>query len=141
MRLSILERLTAWLLLASILFVGITPAQGLVVCIEADGCVSLEIKAPDVGCSGCIGHADEVPASSDEDAACPCTDLAVPGSRATALARARGIELDLPLALAPAEYTLLAHTRAAESCAPEPSRAPPREPPLLEHIQSIVILI
>ena len=39
------SRFVAWLCLALMSLAGLTPAQGFVLCIEADGCVSIEIKA------------------------------------------------------------------------------------------------
>lgn len=44
---STLNRTIAWLCLALALLTGLSPAQGFVLCIETDGCVTVELK--DVG--------------------------------------------------------------------------------------------
>ena len=81
--LSLPYRLTARLCLALVLLTGLTPAQGVVVCIEEDGCVSIEVKPADANCSGCEGHEEsdtpvQAAATSSEDAPCRCIDLVVP---------------------------------------------------------------
>ena len=80
-----LHRIAAWLCLMAALVTGVTPAQGFVLCMEPDGCISVEIAAGTDHCVGCEAHVAggagsfaPVPATAETD--CPCVDFAVPGS-------------------------------------------------------------
>ena len=77
----LLQRFTAWLCLSVALFSGLAPAQGYVLCLEADGCLSLEVADAAESCGGCEPHrADGAPSASScaaVDTACPCVDISV----------------------------------------------------------------
>jgi hypothetical protein len=78
---SLLQRFSAWLCLTLALFSGLAPAQGYVLCLEADGCLSLEVSNATDSCGGCEPHrSDSSPGASacaDVDTACPCVDISV----------------------------------------------------------------
>ena len=78
---ALLRRFSAWLCLALALFSGLAPAQGYVLCVEADGCLSLEVSDAADSCGGCEPHrADGAPAASScaaVDSDCPCVDISV----------------------------------------------------------------
>jgi hypothetical protein len=139
-------RLSAWLCLALMLLAGLSPAQGFVVCIEADGCVSVEVKNLAALCGGCEGHEEDRGAGQVEDSSgngtdCPCIDLAVPGSSEEQLNRLRAAGFVVAGWLAP----------APESCIPSLSlpafagRGPPADVPRvadsLAHHRSVVLLV
>ncbi len=79
---SPLRKLTAWLVLAVYLLSGIAPAQRFVLCVEADGCVSLEAKTDAYPCAPCTPCADEEegddPAAHPDAGACACIDIPLP---------------------------------------------------------------
>lgn len=140
---SMLQRTTAWLCLAVALLTGIAPAQGFVVCIEEDGCVSIEVKASDADCEGCTDHESEAPASevlasAADDEACPCIDIAVPGSsrQQRMLPRACDFQLEFVTALPPVTSVPFSSPTAHFT----PRAAIPRAPDRLEHIRTVVLL-
>lgn len=104
---SILHRYVARLCLALVLLCGLVPAQGLVLCIETDGCLSFEFKAPDAGCGGCEGHVEQaeqalsdLPADIEVD--CPCIDLEVRPNEPNTRVHARTAEWSFDGLIAPA---------------------------------------
>ncbi len=138
--------MTAWLCLAVALLTGITPAQGLMLCLESDGCVRIEIASSAPECGGCEGHEeDAAPATPSargaDDGACPCVDLPIPGATQEQRVQPKPIEFQLgpwvpaasPIVSSPFVAALLA------------SRAPPTEVPRpLESvalIRTVVLLV
>ncbi|MBI5434000.1 MAG: hypothetical protein HZA52_14305 [Planctomycetes bacterium] len=78
----LVRRIFASLCLALALLLAATPAWGLTLCIEEDGCITVALSASEDHCGGCDPHATEGRASSafDLDAVpqdCPCADLTV----------------------------------------------------------------
>lgn len=139
-------RFTAWLCLALALFAGVSPAQGFVLCIEQDGCVSIEVKATDADCGGCDAHVeDEAPsqpdACPDEEPACPCIDLAVPGSPGELVTQIRTVEVQVGHWTAPSPTQWAQHIALDAT----PSRGPPCYLPrvceTLAQIRTVVLLI
>lgn len=77
-----IERIAGWLCLVLTLLTGAVPAQSFVICIEPDGCVTLEAADSGGACGGCESHAVEPGKSAEElspalDIACPCVDVTV----------------------------------------------------------------
>jgi len=126
---SILQRLTAWLCLAVALLTGITPSQGLMLCLESDGCVRIEIASFAPECGGCEGHAEDatttLSARSVDDMGCPCVDLPIPGSTQEQRVQPKSIEFQ-PGPWVPAASPLTSSSVVAALLA---ARAPPREVP------------
>lgn len=123
--------MTAWLCLAVTLLTGVTPVNGLVLCLEPDGRVSVEVANNAPVCRSCCEqHPDEpTPASptaqESDGACCPCLDLPVPGSTQEHRVQPRLVEFQL----GPWTSTtspLESHSFAVAAC---PFRAPPREVP------------
>jgi len=144
--LPLLPRLTAWLCLALVLLTGLTPAQGFVVCIEEDGCVSIEVKAADADCGGCEGHDEsETPvqanATTTEDASCPCLDLAVPGSPEQQLALSRSIEFHVGPWIAPPPEIRVQHATPTVTAGRGPPPCIPRVADSWAHIRTVVLLV
>lgn len=142
MQASILEPLSRWLCLTLAFLLGLSPAQGFVVCVEADGCVSIEVKAPQSVCGGCDQHeGDEEPGLTEEDGesdlACPCIDLPMPG--APEVVRVSSVEAGAYIAPSP-ELTI----QRAPLGASAPRRPPTGEPLVadsLAHARGLVLLV
>jgi hypothetical protein len=84
---STFRKLTAWIVLAVYLLSGVAPAQRFVLCVEADGCVSLEAMqeadpcAPCTPCTIDAGCGGEEAGAADEHSdagACACIDIPLP---------------------------------------------------------------
>jgi len=135
-----LDRLTAWLCLVLACFCGLTPAQGFVLCIEADGCVRVELKAADMGCAGCEGHE---PATGIEEGTggelCPCVDLAVPGEPESTQLRQRTSLASQELGLALASVSSAFASAPCARPAPAAPRVPPRPPALWAQLRSVTL--
>jgi hypothetical protein len=54
-----IEKIAGWLCLVLTLLTGAVPAQSFVICIEPDGCVTLEAADSAGACGGCESHAVE----------------------------------------------------------------------------------
>lgn len=140
---SIVQRMTAWLCLAVVLLAGVLPAQGFVLCIEADGCV--EVKSSDASCDGCYGHEVEaapsaVLASAAQDAPCPCIDLAVPGTSQDRRVLPKPIGFQIGPCLAP-RLEVLGGTFGVGAGPPRsPPATAPRPPESLALIRTVVLL-
>jgi len=99
MAISILRRATAWLCLAVALLTGLSPAQGFVICLEPDGCVSFEIPSAAETCGGCGNHQEgdtstKTVVRGAEVVDCPCIDLPVPSSSQDRRLQRKSIELE-----------------------------------------------
>ncbi|MCC7171382.1 MAG: hypothetical protein IT459_13120 [Planctomycetes bacterium] len=145
MTLLLPHRLTAWLCLALVLFSGLTPAEGFVVCIEDDGCVSIEVKATDPNCDGCEGHDEadtlvRATANSSEYAPCPCLDLEVPRSPER-LAQSLGNEVHVGPWIAPPPEVRVQHASPTLSVGCGPPACIPRVSDSLAHIRTVVLLV
>lgn len=135
--------LANWLCLALVLFTGVVPAQGFVLCVESDGCVRIEIKLDERDCRGCDEHLDEpaapqAPSDAHEDM-CSCTDFDVPGTCALHRLRANANEFCAAL------FTIAPPPALVPVQAFHLDRAPcpifrPRPPDALRLHRSVVIL-
>lgn len=146
MTLSLPHRLTAWLCLALVLLTGLSSTQGFVVCIEDDGCVSIEVKAADASCGGCEGHVQsdspvQSAADSTEDVPCPCIDLAVPGSTEEQLAQSRSVEINVGPWIAPPPEIRVQHATPTVTAGRGPPPCVPRVADSLAHIRTVVLLV
>lgn len=136
-----LRTLTAWFCVVVIALVGITPAQGLVLCLEPDGTVALEVGDSDSGCGGCTDSGPEQPSglpASEEN--CPCIDIPIfsLGEETQVQPRTFEISLDGPwLAPAPAcAVVSAAHVESTMRLV-----GPPRPAERLAHIRTVVLLV
>lgn len=146
MTLSLPHRLLAWLCLALVLLTGLTPAQGFVVCIEDDGCVSIEIKAEDANCGGCEWHEEsdnpvQAAATSSDDEPCPCIDLAVPGSPEQQLAKSRSVEVHVGSWIAPPPEIRVQHATPSVTAGRGLPPCIPRVADSWAHIRTVVLLV
>lgn len=145
------QRLLSWLCLAVAVLSGVAPVQGFVVCLEPDGCVSVELASVADECAGCGSHDAELggPAPSQRGSAardagelgCPCVDLPVPGTAQDRRVQSRALEPGpgpwlpappLPQLLRPAS---IASDRAARCL------EVPRECGVLVQLRSVVLLV
>lgn len=138
--------MTAWLCLALILLTGLTPAQGFVLCIEADGCVSVELKASDAICGGCEGHDEGEPAvqtgaPSGEGDPCECVDLAVPKAADQQAKPSRPAEIHVGAWIAPAPEVRVQQVFLAALAGRGPPTHVPRVADALTHHRSVVLLV
>lgn len=138
-------RIVAWLCLALVLLTGLTPAQGFVVCIEEDGCVSIELKAADADCGGCEGHeesdAPDQSAATSSDDPCPCIDLAVPSSPEQQLSQSRSVEIHLGPWIAPPPEIRFEHATPTVTAGRGPPPRTPRVADSWAHIRTVVLLV
>ena len=147
MRTLLLDRFTAWICLTLVLLTGLTPTQGFVLCIEADGCVSVEVKTAAGDCDGCEGHDEEVGLTvlkvedSSDPAECLCIDIAFPGSRDDQVARGRSVEVQLGPTIAPPEAVRIAPALRVLADRRGPPHCVPRVAESLAHIRSVVLLV
>ena len=146
MMLPLHSRFVAWLCLALMFLTGLTPAQGFVVCIEADGCVSIEVKAADQNCGTCEGHepndlASETVSDPTTTPECPCVDYVVPGYPDERALTRCSFDLQVGPWVAPAaELHVVQPTPATESERGPPPRTP-RVSQTLAHIRSVILLV
>lgn len=146
MKPSLRSRFVAWLGLALLLLSGTTPAQGFVLCIEADGCVSIEIKASAADCGGCDGHEpgglpEEAVSGPGAGSECPCIDYVVPGFPDQRVITNRSSDLQAGPWIAPAaELHVLQPIPAATSELGPPPRAP-HVAQTLAHIRTVILLV
>lgn len=144
--LSLPHRLTAWLCLALMLLTGLTPAQRFVVCIEKDGCVSIEVKAADAKCRGCERHAEsdtrvQSAATSSDGAPCRCSDLALRASPEQRLAQSRSAEVVVGPRIAPAPEIRVPHATPTITAGRGPHPWIPRAADSLAHLRTVVLLV
>lgn len=141
---SILQRITAWLCLAAAILTGLAPAQGLVLCLEPDGCVTLEVAACASACGGCGDHREGsqpalASARAEEQGCCACVDVELPALSQDRRIQPRASELALEacLALAPPDSPALAIV--VDAVVPAPRSEPPRPPERLAAIRCVVL--
>lgn len=143
---SLRSRFVAWLCLALLLLSGSTPAQGFVVCIEADGCVSIEVKASAADCGSCDEHEldglpEEAVSGRGTDSECPCVDYVVPGFPDQRVVTSRSLDLQVgPWIALAAELHVVQPTPAPTSERGPPPRAP-RVAQSLAHIRTVILLV
>lgn len=143
MSLAVLHRITAWLCLAVALVAGVSPAQGFMLCVEQDGCVSLELAATADHCLDCEAH---TPADVDakfalDESRCPCVDFAMPSST-------KEQALRLQSSVAPLAQWLALLPAAFAPPTPFVTRSPrvtwvavPRPPDALRVLRGVVLLV
>jgi len=140
-------RFVAWLCLALNLLTGLAPAQGFVVCIEEDGCVSIEVKAGNANCGDCEGHEEEsnlpvqAAASSNGDAPCPCIDIEVPSAPEQQLSKWRSIAPHVDPWIAPPPEIRVQHATPTVTAGRGPPPCLPRVAASWEHIRTVVLLV
>lgn len=144
-RLSPLSRVMAWFCLALLLVTGLTPARDYVLCIEPDGCVNLEAKAPADRCGACDDHHDrdavEVAATNDDGAGCACIDLAVPSGSELVTAKLRSIASCSGPWILPSASIGVAPAELRDAGRTEQPPDVPRVAQSLTHIRSVVLLV
>lgn len=144
--LSLCHRLIAWLCLALVVLTGLAPVQGFVVCIEADGCVSIEVEAADGNCRGCerSGEVDstvQAAATQSDEASCPCIDVPVPGSPDQQLTQSRSIELHDGSWIVPPPEIRVRHAVARDKSGRGPPPCIPRIADFCKYIRTVVLLV
>lgn len=140
------SRLIAWLCLVLTLLTGLTPAQGLVLCVEDDGCISIEVKASAAECGGCDGHErDGSPAESVSDASstpeCPCVDYVVPGFPDEQFVTSRLVDLHIGPCIPSAVELRIVQPVAASADDRGPPPRVPREVQTLAHIRTVILRV
>jgi len=128
---------------------GLTPAQGLVICLEEDGRASIEFKETSRPCDGCPEDAAagaELREASDSQApqaagACPCVDIEVPGPSDAQALSSRSADTGLETCIA-ARLEICVLTPSALAA---PVRGPPWRTPRvadsLACIRSVILLV
>jgi len=140
-------RCAAWLRLALVLLTGLTPARGFVLCIEADGCVRVELRSSADDCGGCDGHAEaakpaDAAAFESESEACPCVDVAVLGVSNGQFAR-QGDAGNLGASVwnSPPKLQGVVWREPAHREHPPAAAAPPRSADSLQHLRSVILRV
>lgn len=146
MSFPLLQRISAWLCLALTLITGAVPAQGFVLCLEPDGCVSVERSTASEQCNECEAHAGEVtPATTSAEPGdredCTCVDLPFSSLSQDLRIRPKPVEFQVgawigvpPIVLSRPFVTMPVATRAPPAEVPRPSAA-------LVLIRSVVLLV
>ena len=134
-----LRALAAWFCVVVIALVGVTPAKGLVLCLEPDGTVALEVGDLDSGCGGCTPDGGQEPSGSTSEENCPCIDIPIfsLGEQTQVQPRTVEISLDGPW-LAPALACAGAPAAQVESTIPQIVDRPTEN---LAHIRTVVLLV
>lgn len=140
------HRLSAWLCLVLIFLTGLGPAQGFIVCIEQDGCVSFEVKSTDTPCGGCGAHEERTPpvqatTARSDDAACPCIDLALPSSPEQQFSQSRSLGVYVGPWIAPSPEIRFQHATPAVTAGRGPPRCILRVADSWAHIRTVVLLV
>lgn len=140
----ILRRLTAWLCLALLVLTGVTPAQGLLVCVEGDGCVKIELQTAAGNCGDCCAQELERESGrgcdvTSESTPCPCIDVELPGSRDAQNAPARGAGLELGARFVVPLESAIERTAPAPRIASPRIHVVPRVAHSLAHIRTVVL--
>ncbi|MFN0242197.1 MAG: hypothetical protein ACKVWV_04830 [Planctomycetota bacterium] len=139
---SLISRMTTWLCLVVTLLMGVTPARGLVICIEADGTIALEAAADD--CEGCPEPATRERSDSSTllaagDACCECVDIPV----STSVEEQRTVTKRADVrfeAWCPPPSIVVAASTVSGPCVRQSSRVnPPRGSHALRLIRSVVL--
>jgi hypothetical protein len=125
------HRLLFWLVLSLCTGLGLIGSNGVVLCVESDGCVSVEVA----GCADC--HAPGNGPASDQMEGCPCRDVPYPGT--TVVLRRATIELDPTLSTLVAGIARDVRSGAAPHASPERSTPPGSD--ALERIRTVVLLV
>jgi hypothetical protein len=141
-----LHRITAWLCLALALLAGAAPAQGFVLCVEPDGCVSVELSATRDHCGSCEVHVLDgvgaIPGAATRAAAnCPCIDLTVPGSAEDRWLQPKSPDAPRLKGFAGSAAPFAPHGTRAPFLLRAPSLEVPRSPDSLRSIRSVVLLV
>jgi hypothetical protein len=140
------SRFVAWFSLALLILTGLTPAQGVVVCIEADGCLSIEFKATDRDCGTCEGHepgelAGETLSGPATTSGCPCVDYVVPGTADERVVANHPPDLHAGPLVAPAAERFVVQATPAVGGERGPPPRGPRVAQKLAHLRSVILLV
>lgn len=148
---STLHRIAAWSCLVVALLTGATPVGGFVLCVEADGCVNLEVKASDASCGGCHDHEDGdgsdanhgglAVEGSSRDGSCPCIDLPLPGLETTRMSPAKAIDFEPSPSLLEPSPLDLSRLLVARGTLLDRAPPPPRAPESLTFLRTIVLCV
>jgi hypothetical protein len=143
---SILQRATVWLCLAVAVLTGLTPAQGVMLCLEPDGDLCIEIASSADTCGGCEVEAhDAEPAAehevSTDDPCCSCVDVPVPGFCQDRQVLPKTIEFQLGPWLAQVETLVLPSIHTIRAASYRTRGEEPRPPDSLALIRSVVLLV
>jgi hypothetical protein len=137
----IFQRLTAFFCLAVVLVTGLTPSNGFVICLEPDGCVSIEVETSASECGGCEGHeATDAESTAVSGDACPCLDLPIPGSSEDRRLERKSLGFRLAAFEAPAS-AIAEILQSAPSLHRSPRSDAPRPPETLALIRTVVLLV
>ena len=143
---AILQRMTAWLCLAATFLTGLTPAQGLVLCVQPNGRVSVDLVSPAEHCQCCDDHeqvttAEALPSRGLGDVCCECLDLPVSGTLQDRVNQSRPIAPQLGPWIAPKPGTVLVSLVLIAPVSRAARDGVPRAPDSLALIRSVVLLI
>jgi len=85
-----LERCLVWLALGAYFLTGALSVEGVQVCLEPDGHVSLEVVA--AGCASCCEEGEGEPEEGEHVDSCPCVDIALAAPVASIVKSKAGVE-------------------------------------------------
>lgn len=143
---SFLQQWVARLCLGLLLLGGLVPAQGMVLCVEADGCLSFEFKVPDAGCGSCEGHVESngelqagLPAQSGLE--CPCIDVELRANEPGTRVQSRAAQWQIGGFIAPAPEGFDQGPLHSASTARAVLRATPRVADGLTHLCSVILQV
>ncbi|MCK6570149.1 hypothetical protein L6V77_03455 [Myxococcota bacterium] len=140
-----LEALVARLCLVLGLLLGVMPAQEFVLCFEPDGTIALETVGGEPVCgageeSG-PGEEPRAETAATERECCDCTDITLGkrGEDGFLRVSTRVLHVDVPVAMAPAEWSHPLASVVGEMRLRVD--APPRPPGVLAHIRAVELRV
>lgn len=128
------------------LVLSVVPRQSLLVCIESDGCVTVEAPSANEHCDACEPHGagEHAPAPALDGDVCACVDVEVPGFT-EALRRATSPSTELAsagLALGPCSVLVVASAPPIpRSTCVRRAHVPPRPPDALEQLRTVELRV
>jgi hypothetical protein len=141
-----LEKFAVQLCFVAALLMGISPGQGLVLCVGSEGSCSLELAFGDARCGGCPEISEQARtqdgrATLEDPADCPCSDYPVVTGNAEARSKLTTLNLDgSSFARVPVSFVASIapqHARVASAAA----RAGPGVDPRLTALRTVVLRV
>lgn len=145
MRVTKRQRITVWLCLVYAFFIGVAPAQGVVLCLEPDGSIAFESATKNSECDGCPTFPKEPPSASNtlksSDECCPCIDLLISKPDHEKLTLAKRIELRFDVLYMPVPVFTSLFSAWVLNRSESLSANLPRSSHLLPLIRSIILQV
>jgi hypothetical protein len=141
-----LEKFMARLCLLAAVLMGLSPDQGLVLCVGPEGTYTLEVASDESSCDGCPEVSDparggEEHATLEDPATCPCSDYPVLAGSSEARSKPKLIDIDLgQLARIPVPFGAAIDALCVRRASATPRVGPGIDPRLTE-LRTVVLRV